>query len=217
VSDLKSLLDLAGSDLYVHISESSDLLHGWGRCGRELGQLLGQRNGFYAFESSLHVYGIGGVDGREGERTPDLWQWNSDSCWRSSYGRLANGYLFFAEDVFGNQFALSESGETIVSFEAETAEVEEVANSVSGWARAVLDDLDYLTGYPVAHKWQTQFGALQSGRRLLPKLPFLAGGEYAVSNLHSVESVKGMRFRGDIAVQIATLPEGAKIEFRELK
>ena len=31
--------------------------------------------------------------------------WNEGDLWRTSYDGLADGFLFFAEDVFGCQFA----------------------------------------------------------------------------------------------------------------
>src|SRR5690349_9916776 len=67
---------------------------------RELAELLSQRNGFYAFESALHVLGVGeNVLGRS------LDVWNSGTSWRADYGGLARGFTFFAEDIFGAQFA----------------------------------------------------------------------------------------------------------------
>lgn len=144
---------------------------------------------------------------------PDLCEWNDASSWRSNYQDLADGYLFFAEDVFGGQFAIDSSGEVIVSFDPETARTEVVAVSVDDWAGAVLKDYDYLTGHSLAHSWQERNGKLRPAHRLLPKLPFVAGGKYEAENLYSADSVNGMRLRGDLAVQIRSLPDGAKIRF----
>lgn len=118
----------------------------------------------------------------------------------------------FAEDIFGGQFAIK--GDAIVSFEPETGEVTEIAGSIAGWARKILDDYEVITGYPIARQWQAANGALARGERLIPKRPFVMGGEYSVENLFAVEAVEGMRFRGDIAVQIRDLPDGASITFK---
>ena len=183
--------------------------------GRELAELLSERNGFYAFESALHVYGIYAT-GEPSETQPDILRWNDPDCWRSSYGDLADDYLFFAEDVFGGQFAIADGGESIVSFDPETADSAIVADGIDSWAKAILEDFDYLTGHSLASAWQKRHGGLRQGDRLLPKLPFVVGGKYEISNLRSSNAVDGMRFRGEIAVQIANLPEGSPIHFRAM-
>jgi hypothetical protein len=168
-----------------------------------LGDLLGRRNGFYAFESALHVFPVGS------EGTQDLAGWNAPGLWRDAYGGLADGLLLFAEDLFGGQFALRD-GE-VVTFEPETGEVEALARDLEGWARALLDDYELLTGQPLAHAWQRRHGPLPAGRRLLPKTPFVLGGAYEVENLYPLEAVQGMRLRGDIARQLKDLPDGARV------
>ena len=213
---LDSLLSIASAAEYPSdYPAQRNLGEDWGMLGKELVQLLSRRNGFYAFESALHVYGVAASGASD--MPADLVQWNSPDCWRSSFGDLAEGYLFFAEDIFGGQFAISRKNIHIVSFDPETAQVEVIADSVEGWARAVLEDFDYLTGRSLAHSWQARHGALERGYRLLPKLPFVAGGKYELGNLYAAEAVGGMKFRGGIATQIVGLPEGAKITFRAVE
>jgi hypothetical protein len=38
------------------------------------------------------------------------------------------------------------------------------------------------------------------------------GGEFSVENLHAVEAVKGMKYRGSIAVQLRDLPDGTPVK-----
>ena len=57
-------------------------------------------------------------------------------------------------------------------------------------------------------------GALRSGRRLIPRIPFVLGGEFDVSNLYDGDSVAAMLYRGDMAVQLSDLPDGASITLR---
>ena len=78
----------------------------------------------------------------------------------------------------------------------------------------ILDDYEAKTGYPLARDWQKRNGRLAQGLRLVPTIPFVAGGEYAIENLHPMNAVAGMRFRGSIAFQIKDLPEGAKIKLK---
>jgi hypothetical protein len=169
-------------------------------------QLLSARNGFFAFASALHVRPSGGVPG-------DAVGWNREDGWRKAYGELANGLFFFAEDAFGNQFALDRDG-CVVAFEAETAGRERLAESVADWVQVLLDDWRYLTGYPLAHEWQGANRSLRLGERLLPRTPFVIGGAYSVENLTAALDHEAMAYRGEIATQIAHLPEGTEIVLR---
>jgi hypothetical protein len=131
--------------------------------------------------------------------------------WRDAYGGMADGLFFFAEDVFGTQFAVRE-GE-IVTFDPETAAVAHVAESIEQWASLLLDDYEFLTGYPVAAEWQALHGRLPARTRLVPKKPFVVGGDYVVGNLYALDAVEGMRFCASLAVQIRDLPDGTKVRF----
>ncbi len=168
--------------------------------------LLLQRNGFFAFESALRVFSTDTSSLSYG-----LDEWNSSNLWRRSYGELTAGLLFFAEDVFGGQFCLK--NEEVYSFNPETADLTPVAEDLEAWAHAILDDYDFLTGYSLAHKWQAKHGALKSKVRLIPKVPFVCGGEYDISNLVAIDAARAMRSRGNLAAQIRTLPDGSQITF----
>jgi hypothetical protein len=174
----------------------------------DLGELLGRKNGFFAFESALHVLPSGPVS----DGTMSVQLWNDPDLWRSSYGGMADGLFFFAEDIFGGQFAYGSDG--IVSFDPETGEVERFAADLEVWADRVMADYQLLTGFPVAHSWQAVHGQLAQGLRLVPKKPFVLGGEFVPENLYALDAAKGMRFRGGLATQIRDLPEGASVSFK---
>ena len=127
---------------------------------------------------------------------------------RSAYADLAEGILFFAEDVFGNQFCVK--NDRFGSFDAETGEIHDLAASLDGWANAILNAYEFHTGYPLAHEWQLKNRPLEPGERLLPKVPFVMRGEYHVDNLCALDAVKGMRFRGDFALQTRDVPDGSQ-------
>ena len=61
----------------------------------QLKSILEARNGFYAFESALHVLPSGGGDGIT------LEDWNAPSLWKDLYPGLDADTLLFAADVFG--------------------------------------------------------------------------------------------------------------------
>lgn len=169
--------------------------------------LLSRVNGFYAFESSLHVFPTGPNTGA----AVTLEAWNAEDNWRREYEDLADGQLFFAEDAFGGQFCLTPEG--VHYFEPETGEVSFVADSVEAWAARIMNDYERLTGAPLAHAWQQRYGALPAGKRLVPRQPFVLNGEYTVDNLQAMDAAEGMRLRGQLATQIANLPDGAQVVF----
>ncbi|MFJ3661912.1 hypothetical protein ACIPPM_15770 [Streptomyces sp. NPDC090119] len=167
-----------------------------------LRSLIGSRNGFYAFESALFVRPWGGGAGSA------EW-WNAPEGWRAPYGELVDGFTFFAEDVFGFQFAAGEKG--FYSFDPETAELQFMATTVNEWADQILQDHEELTGSGLAHAWQSSNGPLRSGYRLAAAIPFCLGGEFALDALKPKRELELARFRADIYAQIRDLPDGAQV------
>jgi hypothetical protein len=176
------------------------------RLGGSLGDLLALKNGFFAFESALHVF-------PHAADAPSITldRWNAETLWKNEYGPLVQGLFFFAEDIFGNQFGLS--GEMVCFFDAETGQTEKIADCVGEWAEIILKDYEQLTSYPVAHWWQKQFGPIKASSRLMLKQPLALGGNYDLKNVFEVDRVEGMKLRGHIALQIKDLPDGTQIEF----
>lgn len=172
----------------------------------ELRQLLAVKNGCYGFVSALHIFPWQAV-----ENEPGLQQWNQPELWIEAFLDLARDALFFAEDIFGVQFCLRQGG--VFSFEPETGEFSWMAESLEHWSALILEDYSVLTGYPLAQDWQDQHGALPAGYRLLPKIPFILGGEFVPDNLHAVRSVDGMRTRALFAVQMRDRPDGSQVAF----
>jgi hypothetical protein len=172
--------------------------------------MLNGKNGFYTFEHALHVFPFGSdVTG-----AMTLEDWNSITLWRSAYGHLADGLLFFAEDSFGDQFCLSNTRSGVFRFASETAETVHLAESIEEWAELILSNYEFETGWPLAHEWQTRNGILEFGQRLQPKIPFVYGGEYKIENLWAGDAVKGMLFKAEIALKIKDLPDGAQIQLK---
>jgi hypothetical protein len=209
-----------------------------GSVTHQLLELLQERNGFYAFERALHVLPSNCLNsavsiGPEALQPQtgsvlltkdnqdrlmgwpmDLERWNMDVLWRSEFGGAANGLLFFAEDAFGEQFALSNG--KVWRFNPESAAREEVARHLDEWAEKILADYSFETGYQQAHDWQQQNGRLMEGQRLIPRVPFIMGGKYEADNLFALDAVKGMRYRADIWKQIRDLPDGSPIQLKIL-
>ena len=175
--------------------------------GPQLSDLLIKRNGFYALEGALHVFHSGCQTTQ-----PSIEEWNLDDSWKASYEGSAEGYVFFAEDIFGEQFALGK--DRVYRFDPETAGLEEVAENLEAWASRILERYEHETGYPLARDWNQQNGALLPGHRLLPKIPFILGGAYDLSNLYALDAIKGMKFRGDMWQQLRDLPPGTRVNLQ---
>ena len=117
MSALEQLLQISSGALISDpMPDSLPLLAPFGDLGAELYDLLAHRNGFYAFESALHVFPTGTVTGVLDVRT-----WNAEATWRHEFGDLTAGCLFFAEDAFGNPFCLKEG--RVCTFNSETGRI----------------------------------------------------------------------------------------------
>jgi hypothetical protein len=173
--------------------------------GPELLSILERKNGFYAFESALHVFPLTS----ESVNGSNLAEWNSGSLWRNDYGDLTSGLLFFAEDIFQDQFCLSGSG--VLRFKAETGGTKLMTDSLENWAEIILRDYDHETGRKLVSGWQAENGPLPPGKRLMPKIPFFLGGAYSMENLWAGDAVEGMRFKADLAMQTRNVPDGAQV------
>jgi hypothetical protein len=195
-----------GSSALADTAPAPALLAPLGPLGLELLGLLRLRNGFYAFESALHVFPA------DGGSEIGLSEWNSEQLWRHAYGPLAESCFFFAEDVFGGQFAIR--GEAVVQFDPETGNATEMAATLEEWAQAILDDYEVLTGYPLAHEWQVANGPIPPGSRLVPAISFILGGAFEIENLVLLDAAQGMRLRGEVAQQLHDVPDGAQVSFR---
>jgi len=206
IRSIEKLISLGSDPLCPSVAGFSiKFLDSWGRLGNELANFLRQKNGFYAFESALHVF-----PACRAKRIMDLEKWNNPKLWIESYDDMALDTLFFAEGILGDQFGIK-YGE-IVRFEAETGLMERVAANLEEWADLVLNDHKYQTGHPLAHEWQKARGPIHAGQRLVATIPFVLGGEFEISNLFAMEAVKAMRYHGDFARQIRHVPNGTKVK-----
>lgn len=197
---IEKLLSVGSDALGTNDRSGVHMLRKFGRIGDELARMLESKNGWYAFESALHVFPMGSAGD-----TVDGVRWNAPDLWKCDYGAIPDIYCF-AEDIFGDQFCIH--NDTICTFESETGAVEYMADGIEQWCAMILDDYHVLTGYPIAHEWQAMHGALQEGNRLLPIVPFVGGGEFSVTNLRSVDAIEAMKYRGAIARLIRDLPDG---------
>ena len=101
-SQLAQTASVAGPPL----SENRPDLRLDGERAAELQTLLEARNGFYAFEAALHVLPSDSSDRNGRGQSVCAEFWNAASTWKRAFDGMADGLWFFAEDVFGVQFAV---------------------------------------------------------------------------------------------------------------
>jgi hypothetical protein len=207
MTSIEKLLSISSEPVALRPSVAPEWLCAYD-LGPELLHMLELRSGFYAFESALHVFPLT-ADLRTG-----LEGWNAESVWRDAYQDLADGLLFFAEDILQDQFCLSAKQDGVLRFHSETGQTVFMAASIEGWADAILANHRGETGWPFVHEWIAKNGPLPDGKRLMPKTPFFLGGEYKIENLWAGDSVEGMRLKGDLAIQTRHVPEGTQVRLR---
>ncbi len=201
-TNLEKLID-AGSEA---IGPNISLVDSGSVFNQLIQHILNQKNGFYAFENALlvrplHTNGmVLGVN-----------EWNAPETWKNNFNLNLSDHIFFAENIFGEQFSLSEDG--VFLFDPELGELKQIANNLEIWAQEILADSDYLTGYLLAHDWQLEHGKLPLGSRLLPRQPFVLQGSFSTDNLVMKPDVEGMKIRAQLADKIANMSDGTTLYF----
>ncbi|WP_035887293.1 hypothetical protein [Franconibacter pulveris] len=90
----EKLLSICSESLSSQHPESQQLAAWPFPAVKELVSLLETKNGFYGFESALHLFPLR-AEGSE----VDLTSWNQPSLWIDAFNGMASEALFFAEDM----------------------------------------------------------------------------------------------------------------------
>ena len=114
---INRLVSIASPFVASRLENDDDLLDWKDRGARfdELIELLSRRNGFYAFESALHIFPW--VTVADANDIIGLQDGNAPNAWRKWYQDLLDQIIFFAKDIFGVQFGIA--GDDIVRFDPE--------------------------------------------------------------------------------------------------
>jgi hypothetical protein len=172
--------------------------------------LLSMHNGLTAFDGGLRIFGA--TTGL----VPALPDWNKLESWRSEYRELIKkSFVFFAEDVFGNQFAFD--GERVVYFDAENGRATPFANSFSEWLSTILEDPADTLQLMTYKNWLKQGQQLQPSEHLCPTYPFIVKADPPLHELYPVNSVEDMRHKGHFALQIKDIPDGTQIKIKVIE
>lgn len=205
MSELEKLLSIASTPFVNARTIARCLARHKSRRHFELQSMLDERNGFQAFECALVVFPTTDTDCALG-----LDAWNDPSGWRSAYGQdVSAEIVFFAMDLFGGQFGVC--GAEVVRFDPESGEITKYATSLVEWAQFLLANYAEDTGWPLAHEWQALNGAISPRQRLLPKQPFILGGDYVIDNMTLIDSQSAMENWGRLYQAVRSVRDGQEV------
>jgi len=169
--------------------------------------LLSLHNGLTAFDGGLRIFGT------KPGKLPTLQEWNEPNSWRSAYKELVNDTLiFFAEDVFGNQFAFDDG--SVFYFDAENGRTASFANSFSEWLSIILEDPVDTLQLILYKSWLDKGERLEPSEHLCPVYPFIVKADPPLKELYRVKSMEDMLCKGSFAYQIKDVPDGAPIKIK---
>jgi len=123
---------------------------------------------------------------------------------------LTKETMFFAQDIFGNQFCFKNN--QIFLFFIESGELEYVANKFNEFLEILEEEYDYLTGVAVKKEWEDSHVQLKFGERLCPKKPFILGGGYELDNFYNIETYNNLDYNSNIAIQLYGIPDKTKVK-----
>jgi hypothetical protein len=128
--------------------------------------MLQWRNGFYAFNGLLHVFGA-----CESPPNHSLLAWNdTNNGWRKSWGSVTEGCTFFAQSAFGEQFGYR--GGKVVRLRALEGRVEAAAATFEEWLQMVLLDPDFALDKRLFDACVRVHGPLPRGGHFVPTMPY---------------------------------------------
>lgn len=160
-------------------------------------------NGGFFFSECIHMYRL-----CSGMNFNDIKYVNNEIS--KSYGELTDGLFSFGQEIFGNQFAFEIESGSIIYFIIETGERQKIADNFSRWLDELFSNFEFLTGVPYKKQWEKE-NSINLGQRLQPKIPFVIGGDYIVSNFYAVNFPKYIHYNADIAKQVVNLKDGEKV------
>jgi hypothetical protein len=160
-------------------------------------------DGFY-FSKALHIYGL------SQDNFHDIDHINA--AFKEEYGFLDKIPYFFACDLFGNQFGFD--SKEIVFFNLETCKSEPVAKNFEDWMGVIIEKSNYYSGESILLDWENVLSPIELNQRLVPRTPFVIGGEYSPKNMLAVDCIKTINYNASIARQIYNVPDGTLIELK---
>ncbi|MCW3087229.1 MAG: hypothetical protein JWQ78_615 [Sediminibacterium sp.] len=207
----RTLIDNKVRDLYsgepdfMLLSVYKDLIHD----PAYFDFIIESQNGGFFYKQSLHIYSY------SHNRDFNDIAYVNDFLARE-YAEMFEGLRAFGQDLFGNQFCFDTADKKIVFFNTETGKRETIANDFIDWLQVLYRHFGYYVGLTLLKEWLSR-NQLSFNQRLCPKTPFVAGGEFKVSNLYTGNFPDFLLSYVMIARQVYHFPEGTtvKIEIKK--
>lgn len=172
-----------------------------------LRRLYFSANGVYAYNRSLLVRPLeseGDIIG--------LHEWNRTDLWKYMYRdliRTIDEHFFFAQNVYGEQFYFMDG--VFGKFDPETGECENMGQSLDSWANKIASDSEFILGTNIANEWDRVKGVIDAGNCLMPKIPFVLGGDFSIDNLVCKPDLTSLKIRAALSGKLSRLNDGDKI------
>jgi hypothetical protein len=148
-------------------------------------------------------------------RHEDLATWNQPHDWKSAYAHLdLAAYVFFADDIFGNQFGYQpgQPDPPVLRFDVQMGEWTEVSDTLSHFLEAQVEgEGTWLLGADFLQAFRDGGGCLEAGQHLGLVIPALLGGTLEPENLRPVEPATNLYVAGQVVTKIKPLPPGTEV------
>lgn len=164
-------------------------------------------NGGFFFNYSLQIYSLLPADNFNNIFTVN-------NILNAEFGELFYGLCSFGQDVLANQFVFDIATGDVLLFNIETGDRESLAKDFAGWLKVLMTDPNFLSGEDFITEWLGAGMSLSVSQRLVPKIPFVIGGDYQASNFYASSFPKYLMYYGDLAGQIHSLKDGEKVHLR---
>jgi len=181
--------------LDISTDQISDNIFPYNNDNEVMRKLLRKKNGFFAFVGALHIFSYD-----EYKKIADILKKNA------LYDKEC---FYFGEDIFGNLFC--EKNGKYYLLDIETGSYEFISDDLEAWAKTILDNYNYYTGYQLAYEWQKKNRKLKDNERLIPKIFFVLGGDFKIDNLYPMDRLDALNLRLDFYNKLKNLSDNDKI------
>jgi hypothetical protein len=190
------------------LADAGAVISGVGGAASLLGELpatyaaaLRIANGFTINQGMNRIFGI------RADRHLDLRAWNEPEAWRFAWGARADGYLFFGETVFGDQYALRRLpgggyADGVYLLDANLLGADLVADTFDEFlAKEVIRNAK-MPYDPLAIAAMQAFGPVKPENHLVVTPSLLLGGVEDPANMMLMDSYTAMIYGGDIITAV---------------
>ena len=175
-----------------------------------LRRMLSYRNGGSFGRGLFHLMGA-----TRPYRHADLASWNHPALWKATFETInLEPLIFFADDIFGNQFGYlpGDDDPSVWRFDIQEGELLELASSITEFFTEVLPkDGSWLLGADFRDAYDETVEHREVGRHLGLVTPSLLGGSLAQENLQQMDPWVNLYVTGQVVSKIKPLPSGTEI------